>query len=66
MCHNRFLVLFFVGFFFQNAFLNFITYNVRLHQCLFFQKQKNLFRFLNFGLFRKLKLTIPPVVSPSE
>lgn len=68
MCHTRFLVLCFVGIFFQKAFLDFITYNVRLHQhnAYFFKNKKKLFRFLNFVLFRKLKLTIPPVVSPSE
>lgn len=48
MCHTRFLVLCFVGIFFQKAFLDFITYNVRLHQhnAYFFKnKKKNYFDF---------------------
>lgn len=59
MCHTRFLVLCFVGIFFQKAFLDFITYNVRLHQhnAYFFKnKKKKIISISQFCSFSEIKV----------
>lgn len=54
MCHTRFLVLCFVGIFFQKAFLDFITFAPT--QCLFFQKQKKIISISQFCSFSEIKV----------
>lgn len=58
MCHTRFLVLSFVGIFFQKAFLDFITYNVRLHQhnAYFFKNKKKIISISQFCSFSEIKV----------